>query len=461
MRTIGQDHRDETALVYGSALTFLAAGFVCAELAPAWYWVLLAAAVAAGALFLAFSHTTVCCVVWLLVTGSTLEMALADFLGPAAFQTTIAVVKAFGIGLALLCALRWGVQLDMLNPAWGFVAMAAAGMAHGLFPGLTASASLRSLAGSVAPFVFSFCRVPRDWAHAIIRATVWCPLAAVAAGAVLEALDLRPLFIESGGMRLAGLGHPAFLAGVALISIFAGLIELYRRGRPRDIVLLAGSLLTLLLTGARAPIAYGLAIIGVSLIWVRSPTFTPRNRLLLVLLGAAMLPLILLLVIAGELSSVRLFNVMNSDFANLSGRQFLWPEFAAVAAESPWFGWGVGAGHVIIQPESAVAKMLRTWAAHNEYLRIEVEGGQFGRILLITLFVLWVRHHTARIAAWDRRIMRLAFLAMAANAYTDNVLISTPACVLFAFAAAVFSSAAHDTDAASRHSRLPDSARGA
>jgi hypothetical protein len=34
--------------------------------------------------------------------------------------------------------------------------------------------------------------------------------------------------------------------------------------------------------------------------------------------------------------------------------------------------------------------------------------------------------------------MRLVFLAFACHAVTDNVLISTPACVFFAFAAAVF-----------------------
>ena len=34
--------------------------------------------------------------------------------------------------------------------------------------------------------------------------------------------------------------------------------------------------------------------------------------------------------------------------------------------------------------------------------------------------------------------MRLAFLAYAGHASTDNVLISTPACVMFAFATAVF-----------------------
>ena len=67
-----------------------------------------------------------------------------------------------------------------------------------------------------------------------------------------------------------------------------------------------------------------------------------------------------------------------------------------------------------------------------------VEGGQLGCGLLIVLFVLWVVHHTRRLCHTDRVIMRLVFLAFAAHAYTDNVLIATTACVFFTFATAVF-----------------------
>ena len=57
---------------------------------------------------------------------------------------------------------------------------------------------------------------------------------------------------------------------------------------------------------------------------------------------------------------------------------------------------------------------------------------------MIALFVGWTIVHTRHLWPSDRRIMRLAFLALAALAFTDNVLISTPACVMFAFATAVF-----------------------
>jgi O-antigen ligase len=87
---------------------------------------------------------------------------------------------------------------------------------------------------------------------------------------------------------------------------------------------------------------------------------------------------------------------------------------------------------------------MHTWAAHNEYLRIGVEGGMCGSALLVGLFAGWVFVHTRPLCPSDRRIMRLVFVAYAGLATTDNVLISTPACVMFAFATAVFARGERD-----------------
>ena len=94
---------------------------------------------------------------------------------------------------------------------------------------------------------------------------------------------IRPLFIDSGGARLAGLGHPAFLAGVCLPAIYACLIQLYRRRPARRPALLLANVLILVLTGARAPFAYAVAVTGLSLITIRSSVFAARDRLLLLL----------------------------------------------------------------------------------------------------------------------------------------------------------------------------------
>jgi O-antigen ligase len=135
---------------------------------------------------------------------------------------------------------------------------------------------------------------------------------------------------------------------------------------------------------------------------------------------------------------LRLFNVMNTWGGNLCGRELLWPPFEQAAAASPWFGWGVGAGNAVIPQDSELARLIQSWAAHNEFLRMLVEGGMIGRGLLIVLFVLWTVQHTRRLCRTDRAIMRLALAAFAAHAYTDNVLIATTACVFFTFSTAVF-----------------------
>ncbi|MEA2792532.1 MAG: hypothetical protein QOG73_4938 [Acetobacteraceae bacterium] len=419
-----------------AAAALLTAMLVCGLVVPPVFGLLLAATVVSGIAFLALCFPSGFCVAWLLITGMSLEMTAHDIIGDEAYQPVIAIVKGTEIGLGLLCALRFGPRLNPLCPAWAYLAMLIAGLVHGLRPGLTTMDSLRSAIGSVAPFVFCFCRIPRSWAEVMIQATKWCPILAVAACIPLSIAGIRPLFIDSGGARLAGLGHPAFLAGVCLPAIYACLIQLYRLGRRADLVLLVVNILILMLTGARAPFAYAVAVTGLSLITIRSQVFAARDRLLLLLTAAALLPLLAL--IAGGLGEVRLFNVLMNETGNLSGRGLLWPSFEAAAAESPWFGWGTGAGNVVVPSDGRIAKILHTWAAHNEYLRIQVEGGAIGEALLMALFAGWVMVQTRDLRQSDRRIMRLAFLAFAGHAFTDNVLISTPACVMFGFATAVF-----------------------
>jgi len=423
------------------ALGLLAVFAASALLAPALFWQLLAAAAGGALLFLTWRQLVLATALSLAIAGLTLEMALLDLIGPGAFAPTIALVKAAGLLLAFMAVLRYGPRLDAFNPALAWCVIFVAGLAHGLWPDLSSGESLRSLVGSAAPFAFGFSRLSPGWTRAIIRTTRWTPLLGLTAGAALAATGLHPLFINSGGWRLAGLGHPAFLAGICLSAAYAGLIEFYRSGRRGELVLLAVNFGLLLLTGARAPLASAVAVTGLTLAFVRSPAVSAHQRRMLLLAGAlagtvgAVLAFGLLPV---DTSAVRTFNIVATDWDNLSGRQILWPNFQAAAAESPWFGWGVGAGNVIIPPYGEIARLLHTWAAHNEYLRVAVEGGQFGRAVLIGCMVLWVRGHSARLPAHERQIMRLVFLALAVHAATDNVLISTPACVLFAFATAVF-----------------------
>jgi len=446
MRAAAVTPLDPLSLVRIVGAGYLAVALGCAILAPSLFWLLLGGTALMGVLFLVYRHNPAFTAAWLTVAAATLEMALTDLIGPQAFQPTIVAVKGAGLLIAAIAVLRYGPRLDMFNPGFAWIAIFLGGWAHGLYPGLSAGESLRSLIGSVAPFAFSFVRVSRNWADTVIGMTRWLPVLVVAAGAIAAVAGLRPLFIDSAGVRLAGLGHPAFLAGVCQTAVYACLIEVFRHGRRGSFVLLGTNLLLLLLTGARAPLTYALAVGAVSLLLVRAPAFPPGQRILVVLAAATTLALALLVLgwAAADLSAVRAFNVLSIGVGNLSGRDILWPNFSQAAQGSPWLGWGVGAGNLIIPQGSEVATLLHTRAAHNEYLRIAAEGGQVGRTTLILLFVLWVRQHTARLDHVDRVVMRLAFIAFAAHAFTDNLLISTPACVWFAYAAAVFARGRHE-----------------
>jgi O-antigen ligase len=418
-------------------------GFATISTATTWLFPslllpLTGALLAAGGIALAYRHLTAGWVAWLLVTGLSLEMALADLIGPNAFQPVIATVKAAEIGLIIMTIIRFGVVADRFNPAWAFAVMAVTGAVAGVHPDLTMADMARSLIGDVTPFLLFFCVKPAGWGAAVRRAVTLAPLASVVLGGLLDIAGLRPVFVDSGGIRLAGLGHPAFLAGVCLPAIYAGMIRWLRSASGREGMLLFVNLAILFMTGARAPAAYAAVVIVGSLVLAPGAAVPRAHRLALIAVGLAAVPV--LLALGESFGSLRLFEV-NGQASNLSGRQLLWPEFESAAARAPWLGWGLGSGNLVIPHDGPIATLLRTWAAHNEYLRIQVEGGYVGRTLLIVLFVLWAASHTRRLPPLERVVMGLIFVTFAAHAMTDNVLISTPACVYFAFIAAVFAEA--------------------
>jgi O-antigen ligase len=423
-------------------------GFAAAAAATAWIEPpllpgLIGALLATGIVVLAWRHLTAAWAGWVLVIGVSPEMALADLIGPEAFQPVIASIKAAEIGLVVLTMLRFGAVADRFNPVWAFAAMAVMGVVAGVQPELTTMDMARSLIGDVTPFLLFFCVKPAGWGPAVRRAVTLAPALSVVLAALLDLAGLRPVFVDSGGMRLAGLGHPAFLAGVCLPALYAGLIRWLRTASPREALLLAVNLGILFLTGARAPAAYAAVVIGGSLLLAPGAAVPRAHRLVLIAVGIVAVPAIL--VLGESFGSLRIFEVMDGQASNLSGRDLLWPAFEAASAQAPWFGWGLGSGNLVIPHDGPIAVLLRTWAAHNEYLRIQVEGGYVGRTLLIVLFVLWATSHTRRLPPLERLVTRLIFVTFAAHAMTDNVLISTPACVFFAFVAAVYAEAEEAT----------------
>jgi O-antigen ligase len=139
---------------------------------------------------------------------------------------------------------------------------------------------------------------------------------------------------------------------------------------------------------------------------------------------------------------VRLLSLASQgDVTDLSNRTLIWPVYEAAFARSPWFGWGTGSGKVVVPVGTMLWHLLGTNAAHDEYLRIAVEGGGIGLGLLLLLMALWLRRGTGGMPKAERAVMALVFLAFAVHSATDNTLIATTASLMFAWVSAVFARA--------------------
>jgi O-antigen ligase len=367
-------------------------------------------------------------VLWICALETSPDEWLAALIG--GHETIIAVMKAAGLVLALVMGLRFGARADRYNPAFAFAAMFGTGLVHGLYPGLDLSGSLRSLVGSAAPFLFGFVRLPAGWRRAVIGAVIHGPAVAVLFGALLAAAGLHPMYdVEQGALRLGASGQPPFLAGFTLIAIYAGLLEWVRGHRNRPGPMLAVNFVILVLTGARVPLALAVLLLLGVLLW---------RRQLLALIAAIGL-LCLGLVFADSLHFIRAVDLLQlGEAADLSNRGLIWPIFAAAIAASPWVGWGVGAGKVIVPVSSGLDQLVGTNAAHDEYLRIGAEGGGLGLALLIVLLALWVVRGSRHLAPGPRWLMRAIMVAFALHSATDNTLIATTSSVLFIWMSAVF-----------------------
>jgi O-antigen ligase len=177
-----------------------------------------------------------------------------------------------------------------------------------------------------------------------------------------------------------------------------------------------------------------------------SPRFPLARRLPIVLALGVALPS--LLAAADALTSIRLFSVLTGDAESLSGRENIWPLFQDAWDASPWVGWGIGAAKMLVDPDSLLAHLLGTTTAHNEYLRMGVDGGWIGIGLIVALFTVWTVAHTGRMNRPERRFLRLVLLAFAVHSFTDSTLIATTASVLFAWVAAVFARADREAEQA-------------
>lgn len=367
-----------------------------------------------------------------------------------------AVVKVVPYVLMAFLMLRYGISRHITWPVVAFGAIAALSIAILPIGRVVSMAEMvRSLIGSVAPFALGLALAPRRIWTAIIRGAMLVPLVSVLGGVLTEVAGYYPIL--SGIGRLQGLHSPPFLAGFCVTAIFASALEYLRGYRTRWLLLGAVNLLILLGSQARAPFIAVALFLLLILVFSGRQTFSLKRKVDLVMGG--MVPALLVLGPALVFALERFTG--SSD--NLSGRDVIWPYFLDAIESRPLFGFGLGAGKLIVDPEDPQIRLIRSNAAHNEYLRLSVDAGIIGCAAIFVSIIAWIWAGTRQAAPVEKLVLRSALVAALVHSAFDNTLIASTAVMQFSFFAAAMARArieAGPTGARHRTSRYPAVAGG-
>jgi O-antigen ligase len=361
-----------------------------------------------------------------------------------------AVVKVIPFAIAAMLALRYGVAPAINWPFLAFTLVAVASLIVLPIGRVSTFAEMaRSFVGSTAPFVLAFAAAPRPFWSTLCKAVILVPLVSAGVSFATWAAGIYPSF--DANWRFQGLHSAPFLAGFCTTAIFAATLEYLRSFRTRWLLLGGAVLAVLLATQARAPLIA--VIVFLLLVFALSDrrVFPIKRKLDLAFGG--LLPAAVLL---GPLFVYALDRFIGGegDGPNLSGRDVIWPYFLDAIESRPLFGYGLGAGKLIVDPEDPKIRLIRSSAAHNEYLRLSVDAGIIGCAAIFLSIAAWVWMGTRRAPPADRLVLRCALVAALLHSGFDNTLIASTAVIQFTWFGAALARARMESAAPRRHDAL-------
>lgn len=358
-----------------------------------------------------------------------LDLLAASGAGGGVGTLGAAVVKVIPFAIAAMLCLRYGFTRAINWPFLAFALVAAISLA--VLPigrVSTFGEMVRSFVGSTAPFVLAFAAAPRPFWSALCKAVVFVPLISAVIGlGIAWPIGYYDAFDHN--WRFQGLHSPPFLAGFCVTAIFAATLEYLRGFRTRWLVLGGAALAVLLATQARAP-TIAVVLFLVCVLAFSGRRIFPAKRKLDLLMGG-LLPAV---VVLGPILLFALDRFLGGDqFSQFSGRDIIWPYFLDAIQTRPLFGYGLGAGKLIVDPEDPQIRLLGSNAAHNEYLRLAVDAGIVGTAAIFMGIVAWVWGGTRSAHPTDRLVLRCALLAALVHSGFDNTLIASTAVIQFAW----------------------------
>jgi O-antigen ligase len=379
-----------------------------------------------------------------------LDILAASGAGGGVGTLGAAVVKIIPFGIAAMLCLRHGIAPAINWPFLAFAVVATVSIAVLPIGRVSSFGEMaRSFVGSTAPFVLAFAAAPRSFWSALCKAVVFVPLISAAVGLFVAApISFHPAFDIN--WRFQGLHSAPFLAGFCTTAVFAATLEYLRGFKLRWLLLGGAALAVLLATQARAPMAaVTLFLLGILLLSGRH-VLPAKRKLDLVMIG--LVPAALLL---GPLVVLALDRFLGGDqFSQFSGRDIIWPYFLQAIETRPLFGYGLGAGKLIVDPEDPQIRLIGSSAAHNEYLRIAVDAGIVGTVAVFGAIIAWVWGGTRGARPADRLVLRCALVAALLHAGFDNTLIASTAVIQFGWFTAALARARMERAEARRGDRI-------
>jgi O-antigen ligase len=362
-----------------------------------------------------------------------------------------AVVKVIPFGIAAMLCLRYGFQAAINWPFLAFTAIAVVSLVVLPIGRVSTMAEMvRSYIGSTAPFILAFAAAPRSFWSSLCKGTILVPLISALAGLVAGVVGFYPAF--DNNWRFQGLHSPPFLAGFCTTALFAATLEYLRTFRTRWLVLGGAVLVVLLASQARAPLMAIVLFLVIIFLFSGPRTFPAKRKVDLMMGG--LLPAAVVIGPVLVFASDRLFGTGDGAGINMSGRDIIWPYFLDAIETRPLFGYGLGAGKLIVNPEDPQIRLINSNAAHNEYLRLSVDAGIVGCAAIFLSLIAWVWGGTRGVAPVDRLVLRAALAAALLHSGFDNTLIASTAVVQFTWFAAALARARMEKRSASNEVAL-------
>ena len=330
--------------------------------------------------------------------------------------------------------LRYGVNWRINGPVIAIMMFLATSLVFGdVHPALSQFQILKSLIALLIPWLFLSVRFGDKTADALLIGIALMPIISVLASIPVEMIGpltkigrpFRMIDIDyTGSARLSGMNYSAFLGFFGYVSYLVCLYKVIIEQRRWFIVLALINLALIIFSGTRMPSLLAVLLAGLTIFFSSKETLKGASKINLLLLGLVFVSVVM--AFYWPQLQARMFAQTSDSAVNLSGRDEIWSYFLAAFYESPVFGKGVGAGVVLLENVT----IYTSHAAHNEYLRLLVDGGIVGLLLYIGGVVLHLSME-AKYLTRDEKVLIFGFFGLLAiYSLTDNALTAPPTLVM-------------------------------